>query len=526
MAEGLELSIVITGQTTALPAIRETETHLDRLTGTTKRGGEAFDLSNRRSAAFAQEGLSQVAQISPRLSGAIGELAGKSKVASGALQALGAAFLGVEAFKLGFQIGETIRDLIEFGETADSIIERLEKTVEAERKFQVVLAERGRLSRDLRRSIIEDESAVTQLRLRNAGQDAAAVEEQFASKMKLIELAKREKDVEIARLGVKGIDVTNLKAEAERKFQAENIRLASETGARIDEINQQNAEKAIKAQSQFLEASNSRRQAELSTQQITLEGEGRLAEASRVSTAQRLQQIQFEFESRHTAIGLEVKDREQAEAMKLQLIQETHAKALAAIQSEGQALRDPEKGLFPRAAEAAGRQGIQGGFFQGLEKIRGIEADTRKMSDAFAEAQQSGVSFRDLEPEIARHSQELANRIGDLKTEFSNAPAVIDLVNNRLRSLELGGFASQVETARQNLAALGPAATGPAGEFRLLGQRLDEMGSAISTADGRLNALNARLLQIIASSNQAARAIANLSNAVRLQAPTVFEEEF
>jgi hypothetical protein len=422
MAQGLELSIIISGQGTAVKPIDDTTQSLDRLRGTTKKGREEFALSNRRSAAFASEGLSQVAQVSPRLSGAIAELAEKSKVASVALQGLGAAFLGVEAFKLGFQIGETIRDFIELGEFADSYIARLEKGVAEERKFQDALAQRGRISREFRRSIIEDESAVTQLRLRNSGLDVEATEEQFKSRMKLIELAKRERDVEVASLSAKGIDVTKLKAETEQKFQAERTRLAYEAGARIDEINQQNADKAIKAESQLLEASNSRRQAELATQQITLEGEGRIAEVIRVQTAQRLLTIQTEAQKRRELIVQQVKDQREAEGLKVQLVQETTEKIKVALEQEKQARR----AAIAEAAGAAGRTPGASRVPEGFGAVEQLKRDAQLQAQGFAELQKAGVPVRDLWQEMQRTSEGLATRVQTLRGQFADTPAVLD----------------------------------------------------------------------------------------------------
>lgn len=70
---------------------------LDGLSGATGKSGEAFELSKRRAVALTNEGLGQVARVSPQLTGVFADLSSKSQLLASGLQYAGAAGIGFAA---------------------------------------------------------------------------------------------------------------------------------------------------------------------------------------------------------------------------------------------------------------------------------------------------------------------------------------------------------------------------------------------------------------------------------------------
>jgi hypothetical protein len=103
--------------------------------GALKKLGGDFELSKRQAAGFAQEGLGAIATISPRVANALADIAARSTAGMQALQLLGKAAVGVGLFMAAMDLGQRIRDLAEFGETADAAAERLKQATETETKF-------------------------------------------------------------------------------------------------------------------------------------------------------------------------------------------------------------------------------------------------------------------------------------------------------------------------------------------------------------------------------------------------------
>jgi len=334
-------------------ALKRVEAELGGVKGRAREMSDEFQLSNARARGLAAQGLAQLGTAAPGVVGVFSDLITHSGKLAAGLQAVAVAIVAVEGARALMKGGKALGDLFEFGESEEAWVERMKQRAEEERKF---LGARGALAQfaieqDRRR--LEVTAELTAAQLRDSGQVVRAIEVEREARLATLDLERRELEFKLsglARTEEGQLEAARQRTALEERLAEERRRINLEADRAIREARDEAAARDEERQRELDAAASERRQAELGAQAEIAQGEGRLLEAARLATAQRLEQIRAEAEQRIRALQEAAKaDPELAarsQALRLEIVQATSAKILAVYAQEAQATRE----LFDRAA--------------------------------------------------------------------------------------------------------------------------------------------------------------------------------
>ncbi len=346
-SSGYELSIVVTGQGNAAPVVDQTTQALDRLKQKNTENSDAFEISRRRSEAFAQQGLAQISNVVPGVTGALGDLARGSETLEAAFAAIGWGGLFAGAAMVGVSIGQLIGEYVVLGESLDRYNERQKKIIDDEKAYQELLQRRSQFLRDVTRATLDADAAVTASQERRAGLEARAIETERQAKLAQLALDQREAEDKLAKMIREEGTTDGALARQQQlveEFAAKRRKILDDDYAAYIKATDDRYEHEQQADEAATAAIAERRQAQLQIAIDYANNEGRAIVGARLTAAQQIAEITADLAAKEQKIlaDLRAKTIDQVTADKLrgEAAATASAKVQAALQSEVKARRD------------------------------------------------------------------------------------------------------------------------------------------------------------------------------------------
>jgi hypothetical protein len=290
---------------------------MDRARTAVRATGADFELSGRRAAGFAREGLGAIGQVSPQVVHLLGDIARNSQTAAVALEAVGLAAAAFAAASTGISIGRQIRDtieawgdivnvseppksflgfLVDLGNAAELVEDRLRRAAAEQRAF---VDARGQIQQtvfDAQRDVLTSSLA-----------QAAALRAALPPGDTVQDLLRQERAI---KLGQAAIDQAREEAKARQlatgseeslaaireKFAAKRKSIEIDTTLAIVKNQEDAYGREVKAAQDVQSVLDDLAQARLQAQADVATGETRLGDQLRLLTDARLLAVRAETE--------------------------------------------------------------------------------------------------------------------------------------------------------------------------------------------------------------------------------------
>jgi hypothetical protein len=198
------------------------------------------------------------------------------------------------------------------------------------------------------------------------------------------------------------------------------------------------------------------------------------------------------------------------ELTKTRFLQETTL-ALDAVKRQIEA-----REKFTAATQAAaGRQDVGGTILTGFGKIEDLRRDAAQLAAGFRDLEQRGTPLSTLFPDIERTSAALVARVQALNEEFRDSPAVLTLLDQKLRGLALGDFSTLITGGTVALRGFETTGGSTAASISALASRLTtELPAGVNIADGEIRRLRGTLADLQAQVDATTGSVIGLVDAL------------
>ena len=317
------------------------QAEMEKARKSTRRSGEEFELTNRRAASFANEGLRQVADVSPQLGHLLADMSKQSSALGQALQLAGKASVLFAVGIAAFELTSKIRDFLVLGESAESYAKKLEDARAAQDKFAAQTLAGFKTGLSFRKEIEQLRGQAASAGAALVGDAEGAARTRLTSARAMIALERQQRELDLRAQGLREADLSRALIDLDRVTVAKRQAAQLDYAATVKKLQDTEREQQITTWTQETNALRDQLKERIQARQ------------------------QFEAQLGQGAVGLGLDTSAAGGVARLRQIQESIKKAAA-----DQAFLERE-GLLSQTDAVAERERLRRQAVESFESLRG-----------------------------------------------------------------------------------------------------------------------------------------------------------